>query len=290
MNSGATPKSKRSSSNVRWGICCLFVWGLGAAQPAAETVDLPEAEHVWWVAADSHVGHGSEDHIGQHLDVSVADVNDLGIADYAIVLGDLVEDDYDYAAPFIRGMNQLDVPWTYVLGNHDFCRENNEPVLPVHFSARTISGIRFVFLSDEVTGAIDRDLIMSEEQEKWFWEELEDHKGKPVFLFTHQPYPEVKAWPALKEKREEYNLAAWFSAHKHRWTIDPDYPHGFAHINIHSVGGVREDYLSSFLFLTPSKDGEEVAVTVLFRDHRAKEWIEVDGRDRVEFNVAPSMD
>ncbi len=244
-------------------------------------------ETTWWVAADSHVGHRSEPSLGEHLASSVADVNELGIADYAIMLGDLVEDNYDYATPFIREMNKLDVGWTYVLGNHDFVRDANEPVLPVHFSARTISGIRFLFLSDEVTGALDRDLVMSEQQEKWFWDELETHRDKPVFLFTHQPHPEFQLWPELREKVEEYNIVAWFSGHKHAWDLRRDSELGFAMINIHSVGGVREDYLSSFLTLHRSKFEEnEILAVVRFRNHATQEWISVDGQEQFGFFVS----
>ncbi len=259
----------------------VFLTGISALY-AEEKKPINE-DITWWVAADPHVGHRSEPSLGEHLATSVADVNELGIAEYAVMLGDLVDDSYDHAVPFIREMNQLDVNWTYVLGNHDFVRDVNEPVLPVHFSARTVGGIRFVFLSDELTGARDRDLVMSEEQENWFWEEMETHKDKQVFLFTHQPHPEFQRWPELKEKIEEYNVAAWFSGHKHRWDLRQDSGHGFAIVNIHSIGGVREDYLSTFLGL--NRDQDRVKATVRFRNHKNKEWISVDGEDVFIFHV-----
>ncbi len=251
---------------------------------SSSNAERPAVEEItWWVAADSHVGHSSEPSTGQHLARSVADVNELGIADYAVMLGDLVEDDYAFATPFIREMNKLEVGWIYVLGNHDFIRDSNEPVLPVHFSGRTVNGIRFIFLSDELTGAQDRDLVMSEEQEEWFWEELETHKDKPVFIFTHQPYPEFQKWPQLKEALDEYNIAAWFSGHKHNWNIAEDPGYGFVMINIHSIGGVRDDYLSTFLSL--ERTGNTVKATVNFRDHESQKWIKVDGKNEITFSV-----
>lgn len=258
---------------------------LGASKHANRVKDSSRAGEgiTWWVAADSHVGDPSEPSIGEHLRTSVADVNDLGIADYAVMMGDCVQDDYAFAEPFLRAMNQLDIGWTYVLGNHDFKRSANEPVLPVHFSARTVNGIRFVFLSDEVTGEQDRDLVMSDEQESWFWEELETHKDQPVFLFTHQPYPEFQKWPQLKEAIDDFNIAAWFAGHKHGWNIKEDSDLGFAHINIHSVGGVREDYLSTFLHLRQT--GGTVEATVTFRNHKTQEWISVDGEEETNFSV-----
>lgn len=232
--------------------------------------DKPSVEELtWWVAADSHVGHSSEPSTGEHLARSIADVNELGIADYAVMLGDLLEDDYAFSTPFIRTMNQLETNWTYVLGNHDFIRDANEPVLPVHYSGKTVKGIRFIFLSDEVTGAQDRDLVMSEEQEEWFWEELETHSDKPVFIFTHQPHPEFQKWPRLKEALDEYNIETWISGHKHDWNIEKNTNYGFAMINIHSIGGVRDDYLSTFLSL--DRTDHTVTVTVNFRNHETEE-------------------
>ncbi len=245
----------------------------------AEENDLQET--IWWVAADPHVGTGGESSPGEYLALAVADMNELGIADYAVMLGDLVSDDYAYTVPFIREMNQLNVGWTYVLGNHDFKRDVNEPVLPVQFSARTVKGIRFVFLSDEVTGAQNRDLVMSEEQESWFWEELDTHKDKPVFLFTHQPHPEVQVWPKLKERLDDYNIVAWFSGHKHRWDIREDSGHGFAMININCIQ--RRNSESTFLRL--QRKAGSVEATVIFRDHENQEWIKVDGQEQFTFSV-----
>ncbi len=258
-----------------------------ACIPLAFAIHAPEVtaeQTTWWVGADSHVGHPTEDHVGQHLAESVADVNALGIADYAIILGDLVEDRHEYAEVFEETMNALDVEWTYVLGNHDFDEDDHEPVLEPHYAAQTVQGIRFIQLSDELTGFEDRDLVMSGEQESWFWDELETHQDTPIFLFTHQPHWEVEIWPELQERLEDYNIAAWFSAHKHNWNIEEDTEYGFVQINIHSIGGVREDYLSTFLHLETAEDSVEAAVR--FRDHQAQEWIAVDGQREVRFSVA----
>ena len=81
----------------------------------------------------------------------------------------------------------------------------------------------------------------------------------------------------------EYNIVAWFSGHKHRWDIREDSGEGFIQVNIHSLGGVRENYLSSFLHL--DRQGDTVEVTVRFRNHETQEWIEVDGKDRFTFSV-----
>lgn len=63
--------------------CSIFF----AATIEAPAESPPEKQtFVWWVAADTHVGHHSENYVGEHIEKAVADVNQLGIADYAIVL------------------------------------------------------------------------------------------------------------------------------------------------------------------------------------------------------------
>ncbi len=257
---------------------------------------------VWWIGGDPHVGwgidpdhysygrtgHGApEQYPGQHLRKSVADVNRLGIADYAVMLGDLVADDVKYADIFVREMDKLETPygWTYVLGNHDFHgpdgRAMGDPVLPVRYKARTIMGIRFIFLSTDRNGN-----LVGDEQKEWFWKEMEAHRGKatPIFLFTHHQHWNIgNLWSDLEEVIEDYNIAAWFSAHSHNWNILDDSGHGFVQINIHSIGGTREDYLSSFLSLEQTEKAVEATVT--FRNHQSRKWIDVDGAYQLHFTV-----
>ena len=278
-------KSKSFQFILKWVVCLMIAFPITLLPfiTVSDEVTSPDEEVIWWVAGDTHVGHNSEPALGQHLATAVADVNNLDIADYAVILGDLVEDSYEFSTPFIQEMNKLNIGWTYVLGNHDFDSVTHEPVLPVHFSARTVSGIRFIFLSDELTGYHDRDLIMREDQSKWFWEELEANRGKPVFIFSHQPHPEFGEWPALKEKLGDYDIVAWVSAHKHSWNMEKYTDYGFTQVNIHSVGGVRDDYLSTFLKM--ERTGEMVTATVTYRNHETQEWIEVEGEKEFTFSI-----
>jgi hypothetical protein len=250
--------------------------------------DLVDADEIWWLAADMHVGDAaSESFVGQNMLHAVEDVKQLGIADRAVMLGDLVHDRDEYMVTFLQHMDTLGLPWDYVLGNHDFDRDTYEPVLPPYYEARTVMGIRFIFLSDEVTGLVsERGLVMSPEQEQWFWDELESYKDQPIFIFSHQPHWDLGIWEDLQEVIDQYDIRAWFSGHTHNWNIDEMTEHGFVQINMHAIGGVRDNYLSTFLML---KDlGDAVHVTVRFRDHapHAPRWIDVDGRDEVTFTVA----
>lgn len=134
---------------------------LHAAEPSTERV-------TWWGASDPHVGHRSEEFPGQHLAKAVVDVNELDIADYAILLGDLVADRAAFGRIFVREMDKLTTDWTYVLGNHDYDKKTGERALPPRFGAQAVHGIRFIMLSDEVPGhrveasghAVDRNLVM----------------------------------------------------------------------------------------------------------------------------------
>ncbi len=268
-------------------LCLMLCVAAGfVAVVAGGHAEQPSTERVtWWVAGDPHVGDRSEKIPGQHLAKAVADVNEMDIADYAIMLGDLVHDSAAFGPIFVREMDKLTADWTYVLGNHDFDKKTAKPVLPPKYGARTVHGIRFIMLSDELWGATDRDLVMSDAQEKWFWKELAKHRGTqtPIFLFTHQPHPEFAKWPQLREVLDEYNFVAWFSAHKHRWDIPEDSGHGFIQVNIHSIGGSRENYLSTFLDL--DRKGDTVEATLRFRDHEKGEWIRVNGRSEMTFPV-----
>ncbi len=249
--------------------------------------DLVEADLIWWLAADMHVGDGaSESFEGQNLLHAVEDVKQLEFADHAVMLGDLVQDRHEYVDTFLEHMDTLGLSWDYVLGNHDFDRDTHEPVLPPYYGGRTVMGIRFIFLSDEETGLIERDLVMSPEQQQWFWDELEAHQDKPIFIFSHQPHWEVvEVWDQLEAVIDQYDIRAWFSGHKHLWNVEEMTPYGFVQINIHAIGGVRDNYLSSFLLMDRLDD--EVQVTVRFRDHapHARRWIEVDGNEAITFTV-----
>ncbi len=298
-------------SFVKSGIAAATGAGLyaNASIPSATAGEEPsDAQVVWWVAADPHVGWGvdpehyshgrgganvAEDYPGQHLRKSVADVNHLGIADYAVMLGDLVADSKELAAPFVREMDRLETPfgWTYVLGNHDFdgkCgRRLGEPVLPVRYNARNVLGIRCIFLSTGRTGE-----LVGHDQEKWFWSELETHRrtNTPIFMFTHHPHDHgLQIWPRLRKVIDDYPIVAWFSGHSHNWKLRDDSGHGFVQVTIHSIGGTRShgpgrhDYLSSFLFL--DRKGETVEATVRFRNHGTQQWIEADGRKALSFSI-----
>ncbi len=232
---------------------------------------------VWWVAGDAHA-RGS----ATGLDQAISDINSLELGlDYAIQLGDNVSDRHDYGDAFLRSMERLNVDgWGYVLGNHDFGRDN-EPVLPVRYWAKTVNGIMFIFLSDEMDGRMNRDLVMSRRQSDWFFSELEDHEDKPVILFTHQPHTEFDLFHAVDFER--YNIVAWFHAHKHYWVIEGLTEYGFHQLGINAISGARDPRKSAVLFIEETERGSRF--TLRFRNHDIPGWISVDGEKEYSFFV-----
>lgn len=259
----------------------LFCFFCTAPASAGEARIFQAAEEirteVWWVAGDAHVTSEAEG-----LDQAIADINSLGLdLDYAIQLGDHVEDRHEYGSVFRHSMSRLNARrWDYVLGNYDFGRDHM-PVFPATYWGETVNGIRFIFLSDEVDGRINRNLVMSDEQRAWFFSELETHRHMPIILFTHQPPAEFEDFENIDFSR--YRIKAWFHAHRHRWEIANITEYGFHKLGINAISGHRDPRQSSVLYINGTKKGTEF--TLRFRNHASGEWIEADGYGEYFFFV-----
>ncbi|KAL0206331.1 hypothetical protein P9112_001638 [Eukaryota sp. TZLM1-RC] len=242
----------------------------------------PDLNPIMWVAGDIHVGFFSEPYEGYHFKQFVEDLESLNMGNSVVFLGDLMEDDLSFVPPFNNIANRLLLNWTYVLGNHDFHKSTNEPLFPPRYFAQTVHGIRFIFISDE--SGLSRNLVMTTAQQEWFFDELRASIDQPVFIFSHQPYYEVEMWKELRAQLDSFSITAWFSAHKHNWDIKPDTGFGFPNIGLHSIGGIRAAYSSSFLSMSRSED--MVDVQVCFRNHYRQQWIKVDKLDDFQFSVS----
>lgn len=243
----------------------------------------PKTEiQVWWIFADPHVGRypflgeGIGRKLVEPLEAAVNDVNELGIADYAFCLGDLVSDCADYAPIFLEMMENLEVEnWYYILGNHDHDWENWENVLPVVYGGFDVLGIRFMLISDEVgyeEGIHKSDGIMGDNQFNWFFTELYMHRDQPVFVFSHQPYFKWNEWSRLPLNTPgEVRVDIWFSGHLHYWAIDENTEYGFLWLGINSIDWAN-NYESIFLFL--ERTGNEVKVAIKARNHLDRVWLD----------------
>lgn len=236
---------------------------------------------VWWIFSDTHVGMwpfagpNVENKLEEHLEVAVRDVNELGVADYAICLGDMVSDKAEYVPIFLRIMDNLKVKgWHYVLGNHDHDWKTWENVLPIVYKGLDALGIRFILISDEVgyrEGSKVSGGIMGDNQFNWFFMELYTYRDRPVFVFSHQPYFNWDKWDSLPVTTPgEVRVDIWFNGHHHMWIVE-NTNYGFLRFSISSVDWAN-NYNSVFLFL--QRDGNKVEVTIRARDHQERVWLD----------------
>ncbi len=235
-------------------------------------------ERIWWIAGDAHSGGRAV-----KLDLAIADVNQLDLpVEFAIQLGDLVSDQHAHTNGFLTSMAALKAgSWAYVLGNHDF-GPDHQPVLPVSYFAKTVNGIRFLFLCDEVDGRINRNLVMGETQREWLLNELKRHEGSPLIVFSHQPHTEVDGLDAFDFERDD--VRAWFHTHKHVWRIAGSHPkHAFHQLGINALTAFDKGTYSVFLFMTATKDG--TGFVLKFRRHDTGEWVLVNDREDYTFMI-----
>jgi len=281
-------------------------------------LDVPEADvlfryskyekETWWILADTHVGfHG--DFSASDLNLAVDDALDLGLSDFAIVLGDIVENSVDGVEPFEKAMNRLPHPWTYILGNHDVDGwwwdppETAPLVMPPEYGYKIVGGIRFIWLSDEGDGNWDYDggyarkMYISDEQNDWFKGLMDSDTEIPTIILTHQgpcvtgdwadDIPdfwdlEERAW--LKEDLEDYNLLAWIHGHRHIWFFHPDFEGlDFTRISVDSID--KNTVTNESMFMEIERYGDKTTLTFSFRDHAEKEWRTLYGEYELTIDV-----
>jgi len=247
---------------------------------------------VWWIASDPHLGH-YPDHPFDSLQVAIQDVNNLGIADHAAILGDLVHNSNKYVGTFFEMMDNLNVEkWYYVTGNHDFNQSTGTNFFPIFYEGIDVCGIRFIFISTETGTVQQTGGVMNEEQFDWLQNELLTHSDQPVFIFSHQPYSSWNVWSRLAPLiQSEKNVKVWFCGHVHEWIIDENVqPYNFIEVCDSSLNWAN-NYNGVFMFL--QREGDTVDVTIKFRNHLNHEWISVqtvDGRtiENISFSVKVS--
>jgi len=233
-----------------------------------------ENTQVWWIASDPHLGNLSARPLDS-LQVAIQDVEELGIADHAAILGDLVYNHDTYVSDFVQMMNSLNVEdWYYVTGNHDFNQDTGENFFPISYRGIDVLGIRFLFIFTEGPGGSTMDGVMGDDQLAWLENELETHENQPVFMFSHQPYSNWNVWDNLAPLiQSQGNVKVWFCGHMHVWTINENVqPYNFIEICDSSLDW-SYNYNGVFMYL--QREGDTVDVTLKFRDHQDRKWINV---------------
>ncbi len=260
----------------------------GAGQDAT---DQPVRE-TWWVSADPHVGYPEYD---EYLRTSVQDVNGLE-SDYAIVLGDLFEDDRSFLPQFLEEIGCLNHGWTYVLGNHDYDRKSQRssgaPILPVNYFSRQIGPVRIIALSDEMLENRSHVTELGRNQDRWFKDVLDDAPDMPTIIMTHHcPLTGRRSVSAFEEWLADdirrYNIVLWIVGHAHRWAIDEELEgFGFDRIKVASLCRKHGDGRPCEGALLTIEAGQDRArISMRFRNHLRREWISVLGREAYELEI-----
>lgn len=235
---------------------------------------------VWWIFTDSHVGiwpfaEPGTEKAQEHLEVAIQDVNELGIVDYALCLGDMVSDKVEYVETFLGLVENLEVKnWYYILGNHDHDYRTGENVLPVVYQSLEVLGIKFILVSDEEgyrDGAHISLGVMGEEQFDWFFRELYLSRDQPTFVFSHQAPDAWNVWPDLPvHEPGEVRIDIWFTGHYHQWIVE-NREEGFLRISVSSIDWAN-NYESMFMFL--ERKGNKVKVELRARNHLERRWLD----------------
>lgn len=259
----------------------LFIELSGEGRGGGEEEQVLEENQVWWIASDPHIGIYPGRPL-DHLRVGIEDVNDLGIVDYAIQLGDEFQETMGqgYRENFFQLMNSLEVEnWYYILGNHDFVMPppSEDNLLPPVDMALDVMGMKWILISDhagdsaryrnppEYVGG-----TMPENVKDWFLDQV-FLSDKPVFVFAHQPPKEWGVWKEyIRGSVKETKLRAWIYGHIHRWNASwvENQMLSFSDCSLDWA----DHYMGVFMFL--ERKGNTVDVTLRFRDHKNHEWIE----------------
>ena len=250
-----------------------------------------EENQVWWIASDPHLGVDPANPLDT-LRVAIEDVNDLGIADYAIQLGDLIHETMEYRENFLQLMDSLEVEnWYYILGNHDF--ENppwEENLLPPVDMTMDVMGMKWILISDHMgdSGSNPPEGVggnMPENVQEWFVNQILT-SDRPVFVFAHQPPNQWKAWNEnLQRIANGSELFGWFYGHIHAWSATwlEDQVLAFSDCSLDWA----PNYQSAFMFL--EREGNTVNVTLRFRDDKNHTWIEIPFQGQNVENISFSV-
>ncbi len=268
--------------------------------------ELNNDSDTWWIGTDPHVAYRAmriREGYNNNLENCIKDVNQLKIADKAIILGDLGGADLlkgsdkiqtgEKTSRFFDAMNNLNVKeWYYITGNHEFNDEGGI-VIPSQYWSQNVLGIRFIFISDEIKSYGGE---MKKVQEEWFFTELNKHAKQPIFIFSHQGpdrHGSWNFWDTLEKQIMNFNIQAWFHGHEHVWSIDNDTKYGFRRIGIAPIyeytGKEKfptgDEAHNNGCFIVLKKIGKEINVTIRFRNHIKREWIVADGFKEINFAV-----
>ena len=167
-------------------------------------------------------------------------------------------------------MQTLGTPFYLVPGNHDIGDKNN-PTVPAHtvnedflnyfkehygptYQSFTHKNIHFIILN---TPVLNSNLPEENQQRQWLENDLEEHHGKRIHVFSHYPpylhtptepnnYDNIDQ-PARKwllNLLEKHNIEAYYAGHIHQYFHKKH--HETTIYNILATGNLRQDYATMF--------------------------------------------
>lgn len=269
-----------------------------------KTEEVTREAQVWWIASDPHVGY-YRDYALTALQMGITDVNDYvekieGVkVNNAILLGDVIHESNIYTGMFLRAMGDLNVDnWYYILGNHDYNQnpgnkaENKwtDNLLPEVDTTLDVMGMKWVLISDHAGDTFNspssyNDGTMPENVREWFLDQVLS-SNKPVFVFSHQPPVGWKVWSEnLQNQVYGSELRAWFYGHIHAWG-GYWYENQVLVFSDCSLDWVQ-NYKSVFMFI--NRVGNDVNITLKFRDDENHVWIKVPFQNETIENISFSV-
>ncbi len=252
-------------------------------------------KETWWICGDPHVGYGNT-FPDPYIEEAVRDVKELGISDFAVCLGDLVENRAAALPPYRDEMELLDHDHVSVLGNHDvdgwwWDDPDEAPLVKrPEYGSKIIGGVRFIWLSDEgdgdwsYDGGYGRKMYISDEQNDWFRSLMDGDPDMPTIIMCHQGPctdgqwaddvpdfwdPNERGW--LKNNIDSYNVIAWIHGHRHSWILQEDFEgHGFDRISVDSIDKNTPSTMG--MFMEVERIADKTWLRFTFRDHANQEW------------------
>ncbi len=252
-------------------------------------------KETWWINADPHMAYGG-DYSGDDIGQAVYDAMQLGISDFAITLGDIVENRADALTSYKDEMKRLDHDYNFVLGNHDIDGWwwDDEDELPLitepEWGNKEIGGVRFIWLSDEgdgnweYEGGYSGKMHISDEQNAWFKSLMDEDPDKPTVIMCHQGPctegdwaedvpdfwdPNERGW--LKNNIGSYNVIAWIHGHRHEWILEENFEgYGFDRLSIDSID--KDTETNHGIFMEVERIADKTQLRFTFRDHANEEW------------------
>lgn len=177
------------------------------------------------VISDTHIDTNDTLSV-QYLQLCIEDINQRDSIDFVIHTGDITQSGDAPAMQTAKALlDDLDIPYYALAGNHDVSRYHNQPayMLPVFgndYFSFTLNGYRCIgFSAISPTGTQEGYLPASTWQ--WLEQQLTVSPGLPAIVFSHYPLQKGDMTDAhvLTELLQNTGTIITLSGHYHRYML-----------------------------------------------------------------------